>query len=208
MTEIGLDRLGAKRDNRIYAKSRIIELLQVGFAGRRWQKQTGPFCRAQLAHMEFFMHQQAMQELNERFRRQIPLTDHLGLRISAWDGDRLRMAAPLAPNRNDKGTGFAGSIASLATFAGWALLTLAVEERCGAAQVAVYRSELRYRRPIDGDFEARCCLPDAAQMEEFWQALRDTGRGRLELNVVVVQGDEEKVRYQGAYAVRLVAGLD
>lgn len=154
------------------------------------------------------MYQQAMQELNERFRRQIPLTVHLGLRIIAWDGRGLSMAAPLAPNRNDKGTGFAGSIASLATFAGWALLTLAVEERCGAAQVAVYRSEMRYRRPIDGDFEARCCLPEAAQMEEFWQTLTDTGRGRLELSVSVVQDGEEKVQFQGAYAVRLVADLD
>lgn len=154
------------------------------------------------------MYQKAMQELNERFRRQIPLTGHLGLRITAWDGRGLRMAAPLAPNRNDKGTGFAGSIASLATFAGWALLTLAVEERCGAAQVAVYRSEMRYRRPIDGDFEARCCLPGAAQMEEFWQTLTDTGRGRLELSVSVVQDGEEKVQFQGAYAVRLVADLD
>lgn len=151
------------------------------------------------------MYQQAIQELNERFRRQIPLTAHLDLRITAWDGCSLCMAAPLAPNRNDKGTGFAGSIASLATFAGWALLTLAIEERCGTAQVAVYRSEIRYRRPIDGDFEARCCLPDAVQLESFWQALRDTGQGRLELAVSVVQGGEEKVQFQGAYAVSLMA---
>jgi len=151
------------------------------------------------------MHQQAMQELNNRFRRQIPLTEHLGLQITTWDGRCLSMTAPLSPNRNDKGTGFAGSIASLATFAGWALLTLAVEERCGAAQVAVYRSEMRYRRPVDGDFEARCCLPDKAQLEAFWQALRDTGKGRLELAVSVVQDGEEKVQYQGAYAVRLTA---
>lgn len=151
------------------------------------------------------MRQQAMQELNERFRRQIPLTEHLGLVISAWDGSCLRMAAPLAPNRNDKGTGFAGSIASLATFAGWALLTLAVEERCGAAQVAVYRSEIRYRRPIDGDFEARCRLPDQTRLAVFWETLRCTGRGRLELAVSVEQNGEERVSFQGAYAVRLVA---
>lgn len=151
------------------------------------------------------MHQQAIRELNERFRCQIPLTDHMGLEVSSWDGFALRMVAPLEANINDKGTGFAGSIASLATFAGWALVTLAVEERCGAAEVAVYRSEIRYRRPIDGDFEARCCLPEPAQMEELWQALTGTGKGRLELAVSVVQDGEEKVQFQGAYAVRLIA---
>ncbi len=151
------------------------------------------------------MYQQALRELNERFVKQIPLTGHMGLKISSWDGSALRMGAPLEANRNDKGTGFAGSIASLATFAGWALLTLAVEERCGAAQVAVYRSEINYRRPVNGDFEARCCLPEEAQMEEFWQALADTGKGRLELAVSVLQDSEEKVQFQGAYAVHLIS---
>lgn len=151
------------------------------------------------------MYQQALRELNERFVKQIPLTGHMGLKIISWDGSALRMDAPLEANRNDKGTGFAGSIASLATFAGWALLTLAVEERCGAAQVAVYRSEINYRRPVNGDFEARCCLPEEAQLEEFWQALDDTGKGRLELAVSVMQDGEEKVQFHGAYAVHLIS---
>jgi thioesterase domain-containing protein len=150
------------------------------------------------------MYQQAIRELNERFRRQIPMTDHLGLKISAWDGTALRMEAPLEANLNDKGTGFAGSIASLATFAGWALITLAVEEHFGVAEVAIYRSEIRYRRPIDGDFHALCQLPEESELADFWQALRQTGKGRLELAVTVGQNDEARVRFQGAYAVRLV----
>ncbi|APG28542.1 hypothetical protein A7E78_12235 [Syntrophotalea acetylenivorans] len=143
------------------------------------------------------MYQQALRELNERFIRQIPLTDHMGLEISSWDGSALRMDAPLKPNRNDKGTGFAGSIASLATFAGWALITLAVEERCGAAEVAVYRSEISYRRPIDGDFYALCQLPKEVELTGFWQTLKQTGKSRLELAVTVFQDGEERVRFQG-----------
>ncbi|OEU63525.1 MAG: hypothetical protein BA870_06960 [Desulfuromonadales bacterium C00003094] len=150
------------------------------------------------------MYQQAIRELNERFRRQIPLTVHLGLEISAWNGSALRMDAPLEANLNDKGTGFAGSIASLATFAGWALITLAVEERCGAAEVAVYRSNISYRRPINSDFYALCQLPKEVELAGFWQTLKQTGKSRLELAVTVFQGDEERVRFQGAYAVRLV----
>lgn len=150
------------------------------------------------------MYQEVIREFNERFRRQIPLTDQMGLKISSWDGSALKMDAPLEANRNDKGTGFAGSIASLATLAGWALLTLAVEERCGAVEVAVYRSEISYRRPIDGDFYALCQLPPEAELTAFLEVLRTRGKGRLELAVTVFQDGEERVRYQGAYAVRLV----
>lgn len=149
------------------------------------------------------MYQEAIRELNQRFRRQIPLTQHLGLEISAWDGSTLRMDAPLEANHNDKGTGFAGSIASLATFAGWSLITLAVEKHCGPVEVAVYRSEISYRRPVDGDFYALCQLPQEVELADFWQSLKQTGKGRLELTVTVFQGDEERVRFQGAYAVRL-----
>lgn len=150
------------------------------------------------------MYQQAVRELNEKFLRQIPITDHMGLKISAWDGCVLRMDAPLAANRNDKGTGFAGSIASLATFAGWALITLVVEERCGAAEVAVYSSEISYRRPIDGDFYACCQWPEEAELGDFWQALKQTGKARLTLSATVFQDGETRVRFQGAYAVGLL----
>jgi thioesterase domain-containing protein len=149
------------------------------------------------------MYQQAIRELNERFHCQIPMTDHMGLEVTAWDGSVLRMEAPFEINRNDKGTGFAGSISSLATFAGWALITLAVEEHCGAAEVAVYRSEISYRRPIDGDFYALCQLPEESELADFWQALKQTGKGRLKLSVTVGQDDEARVRFQGAYAVCL-----
>jgi len=144
------------------------------------------------------------ERLNRSFGERIPLTGHLGLAITAYDGRCLRMDATLAPNLNDKGTAFAGSIASLATLAGWALITLLLEERLGPAEVAVYRSEISYRRPIDGDFYALCRLPQEAELGPFWQTLKQTGKGRLELAVTVAQGDEERVRFKGAYAVRLV----
>lgn len=145
----------------------------------------------------------AAQRLNQRVGELIPVAARMGLTITAYDGRRLSMDAPLAPNRNDKGTAFAGSIAGLATFAGWALITLKVEERQGAASVAVYRSEISYRLPIDGDFQAFCELPDEDRLADFWYALQSTGRGRLDLAVSVMQGGEERVRFQGAYAVRL-----
>jgi thioesterase domain-containing protein len=148
----------------------------------------------------------AAKRLNRRFREQIPLTNPLALEITAFDGHFLQMDAPLAPNRNDKGTAFAGSIASLATFAGWALVTLLVEERRGPAEVAVCRSEIHYRRPITGDFFARCNFPGEEALETLLAALDSRGRGRLELSVVVCQRETEAVFFRGSYAVRLRSG--
>jgi thioesterase domain-containing protein len=145
----------------------------------------------------------AARRLNALIREQIPLTGPMNLEITGYDGHSLTMAVPLAANRNDKGTGFAGSIVTLATLAGWALITLWVEERRGPVDVAVYRSEMSYRQPITGDFFARCLLPEAKGLNTLLASLDSKGRGRLELSVTVCQGETEAAFFKGAYAVRL-----
>lgn len=143
-----------------------------------------------------------VRDLNRRFLEQIPLTGQIGLKVTGYDDVSLTMTAPLAPNRNDKGTGFAGSIAALATLAGWALITLWVEERRGPVEVAVVHSEMRYRRPITGDFFARAFLPEDETPGKLLSALDEKGRGRLEVTVVIGQEDVEAVDFKGTYAVK------
>lgn len=144
----------------------------------------------------------AARQLNERFARQIPMASHMELRITAWDGRELRMDAPLAPNLNDKGTGFAGSLATLATLAGWALATLAGEKAIGRdCEAAVFESEIRYLAPVTGDFFALASGPADEELQRFFATLEKRGRARLSLTAAIFQGNEEKVRYRGRYAV-------
>lgn len=149
---------------------------------------------------------EAAGRLNRRLEEQIPLTRHMELRITRVDGAGLRMDAPLAPNVNDKGTGFAGALATLATLSGWALATLLAEQATGVrCEAVVFESELRYLRPVSGDFHAVCAMPSEAQRKAFADALRERGRAKLELAAVVAQDGEDRVRYRGHYAVRIRA---
>jgi thioesterase domain-containing protein len=94
-----------------------------------------------------------------------------------------------------------GSLATLATLAGWALATLLAEELVGPCRVAVFESELRYLRPVTGDFTACCTVPETAERAAFATTLRERGRARLALTAEVQQGDAVKVRFRGRYAV-------
>src|SRR5699024_9824089 len=67
--------------------------------------------------------------LETRMRNDIPLTRAIDLRVRHADADTLILAAPLAPNINDKGCAFGGSLVSLMTIAGWAHVVLALEAR-------------------------------------------------------------------------------
>jgi thioesterase domain-containing protein len=143
-------------------------------------------------------------QLNQRFSTQIPMARQMGLRITAWDGRSLRMDAPLAPNLNDKGTGFAGSLATLATFAGWAVATLLAEKVVGThCEVAVFESAMSYLAPVTGDFYALVPVPATEVMQTFERSLAEGGRAKLTLTSTLFQDGVEKVRYRGRYAVRV-----
>ena len=103
----------------------------------------------------------------------------MGLSIVEATGERLRLHAPLAPNINDKGCAFGGSLTSLMTLAGWGLITLRLAEAGIEADVFVADSEIRYRAPLYADLEATAALVDGESWQVFLDTLRSRGRARL-----------------------------
>jgi len=109
----------------------------------------------------------------------IPLTRAMQLRVQDYDGDRLVLAAPLAPNINDKGCAFGGSLVGLLTLAGWGLLVLRLRSEGRSCDVFVQDSEVRYLAPVWGDFTAEARLGDGESWSSFSAALATRGRARI-----------------------------
>ena len=84
---------------------------------------------------------------------------------------------------------------TLATVTGWALLTLWTRAQVGPCQVAVYHSELRYRRPVEAGFEAVAQLPDALALETLRQRLRQHGKGRVDVAVTVRSAGQDALQF-------------
>lgn len=101
--------------------------------------------------------------------------------IVGYDGDRLRLRAPLAANVNDKGCAFGGSLGSLMTLAAWGLVSLRLQKAGIAADVYVADSEIRYRAPLYADLEAEAELDVDASWDDFLATLRQRGRARAYL---------------------------
>ncbi len=129
----------------------------------------------------------------------IPLTEAMQIDDLEYTGHSVRMGAPLAPNINDKGTGFAGSLAGLATLCGWTLLTLWLRERGIEADVMIAKSEQRYLAPVTERFIAEALLPEDAVVQQFWERFQDKRRARLPISVTV-GGAEVKLELFGDYA--------
>jgi len=139
--------------------------------------------------------------LEEFFHTRIPVTREMGIQVVAYDGDSLTLGAPLAPNVNDKGTAFGGSLYSVLVLAGWGLLHLKLREKGISADVMIHECDVTYSLPVRGDWEALGRLADAGGYDGFLAGFRERGRGKVQVEVRVMAGHRTAVRFSGSYAV-------
>jgi thioesterase domain-containing protein len=131
----------------------------------------------------------AAAELEAYILAHIPLSRTMGLAVIRYTGAELEMTAPLAPNINDKGCAFGGSMASLLTLAGWGLLELGLRAHRLDCDLYVGDSHLRYREPVWSELRAVARLVHANALEKLQIALRERGKGRSDL-VCEIAGDK------------------
>jgi thioesterase domain-containing protein len=125
------------------------------------------------------------QQLTQFIRDEIPLAHAMDLQLDGCDADMLRLRAPLPPNVNDKGCAFGGSIVSLMTLSGWALVELALRRRGEQCDVFVAESSVRYLAPMWHDFCSESRLAAGADWATFFRTLAARGRARIEVACVI-----------------------
>ncbi|UPG85301.1 thioesterase domain-containing protein [Luteibacter aegosomatis] len=121
----------------------------------------------------------------------IPLARAMQVSIAGFDGVHLAMTAPLAPNINDKGCAFGGSLASLMTLAGWALVESMLRGRGHDCDLFVADSTVRYLAPVWGDLRAEARLAPGGDWSPFFATLDARGRARVDVTCVL-PGDDGK----------------
>lgn len=134
----------------------------------------------------------------ERFlHEKIPITRAMGVRVASYDGHTLVLEAPLELNHNHLGTAFGGSLSSVATLAGYALLWLELRER--ECHVVVRESTLSFRRPVRGDIRAKCSRPDDEAMAKFKDDLSRKGKAAMPLAVTIEDSGVVAVEFFGKF---------
>ena len=125
------------------------------------------------------------QQLIQFIRDEIPLAHAMDLQLDSCDDDTLSLLAPLAPNVNDKGCAFGGSLVSLMTLNGWARVELALRRRGHDCDVFVGESTARYLTPLWQDFRSEARLAAHADWSTFFNTLTARGKARIEVACVV-----------------------
>ena len=147
---------------------------------------------AQLTHLE---------SLQAFLTARIAPARALGVTVAATEP--VTISAPLEGNLNDKGTGFAGSLFSVAALAGWALVTRWCAVEPIEAEVVLQSSRVRFLAPARGEFRAIAHELPEKQRQKLTRMLARSGRGRAEVAIDVKCDEAVVMSFTGVYAVIL-----
>jgi thioesterase domain-containing protein len=136
-------------------------------------------------------------EIEAFLHARIPLARAMGARVEACDADAFVLTAPLEPNHNHLGTAFGGSLAALATLAGYACLWHALDDR--DAHLVIRRSEIDYRHPVTGPLRAVCRQPQEGELESFRATFAKAGKARIDLDVTIGEKDRVCLEFRARF---------
>ncbi len=131
------------------------------------------------------------KQLVQFMRAEIPMARAMDIRLGDCGEDHLDLLAPLAPNVNDKGSAFGGSLVSVMTLSGWALVELALRRRGEDCDLFVGESSVHYLTPVLRDFRSEAKLSAQADWATFFRTLDTRDKARIEV-VCTVPGEHGK----------------
>ncbi|MEM1090300.1 MAG: YiiD C-terminal domain-containing protein [Pseudomonadota bacterium] len=147
---------------------------------------------------------QSEQEYFETYlHRELPISRFMEVSVAEVSEQQVLLRAPLPPNKNDKNTGFGGSLASLLFMAGWGWLFNALRRAELNADIVVQDSEIRYHRPSTGDLFACCEKPPAQDYDAFLDRLEQKRVARITLSSWIGQASEPNVRMTGRFVAKM-----
>lgn len=139
----------------------------------------------------------AAATLQAEILEHIPLAGAMQLAVSRYTGAEIEMTAPLAPNINDKGCAFGGSMASLLTLAGWGLIELNLRTRGLACDIYVGDSTVRYTDPVWDELRGVARFAEAGALDALLAGLHERGKGRADV-ICEIAGEDRPAATLGA----------
>ncbi len=125
----------------------------------------------------------------------------MGIEVEKYDGNILRLSAPLTPNINDKQTAFGGSLFCVCVLSCWGMVYLKTQEKAITCNQVVTDSNISYLKPVGGKIIAECKSPSNEELESFFSAYEAKGKSKISLQSKIVCDNKTAVNFSGQYAI-------
>ena len=130
----------------------------------------------------------------------IPISAHMGIKPTHYDGSCLMLTAPLSANINHQQSAFGGSLFSISALAGWSLLQLKLGELGIKANTVIAGGDVGYSAPVYEELSCKITLPE--NYDEFVDKLKTKGRASLLMTSnICLADDTQAMSFNGKYVV-------
>lgn len=144
-------------------------------------------------------------QLQQSLNREMPISRAMEIKATSWDGERLTLEMPLAPNRNHQFSAFAGSLSALCTVTGWGRVFVMLGERGLQGNIVIRRSQIRYLRPVRDTTIRAVSLPvPGEESAYFFELLQGKGKSKVAVAVEIADAAGPLVTFNGSYVVQEV----
>lgn len=142
------------------------------------------------------LHPKWCKELQDTWHDQIPITEHMGIKLYQYTERTIETRASLNKNINLHGTMFAGSIYSLATLTGWGMLFLQLKQKGLKGEIVLGDASIHYHKPVSMDPRGICNIESVSAKFDF---LEKGKKCPASLNVEIYDGDQAVAEFSGQY---------
>ncbi len=147
--------------------------------------------------------QDIKQHVEDFMLSKIPILQSMRAKVLELTDREFSIKAPLDPNKNHLMSAFGGSIAALATAAGWAFVVAELKKLEITANVVVVKSSIKYLHPIQHDFVACCQKGNLLQWSGFMDKLVVTSHSKIKLCVNVICNEKVCAVLEGTFLARV-----
>ncbi|WP_371193661.1 YiiD C-terminal domain-containing protein [Glaciecola sp. SC05] len=144
------------------------------------------------------LHPKWCRELQRTWHEQIPITEHMGIKLYQYTELAIETRASLNKNINLHGSMFAGSIYSLATLTGWGMIFLQLKQKGLSGEIVLGDASIHYHKPITMKPRAICKLET---VQGKFDMLQRGKKCSVTLRVEILDEDNEVAEFSGQYWV-------
>lgn len=141
------------------------------------------------------------KEMTQLLQEHIPLCQFMQLHCTQLDSVTIETQAPLKPNINMHGTGFAGSLYALAVATGWALVHNRITLAGIIGQLVVKEATIHYKRPVTENISLQSTLDENLKDGDIETQLADEKRATFPIIVSIFSNGKKRGYLEADYVV-------
>jgi thioesterase domain-containing protein len=144
------------------------------------------------------LHPQWCKELQTTWHDQIPISEHMGIKLHQYTERTIETRASLNKNVNLHGTMFAGSIYSLATLTGWGMIFLQLKQKGLNGEIVLGDANIHYHKPVTLHPRGICNIES---VKAKFDLLEKGKKCPVSLRVEIYDADQAVAEFSGQYWV-------